>query len=145
MIARICKFDQFDCINFTLSNQFYQFHCIKKKSSIDFYSFIFVNSFSLIYFYQYYFIILFNTFYNSYQINMTNFHILQMMNLRKQVVWILRSKRLNPNWYVTYESKKNAPLQHRLAGCQIKPIDVNFHLQKSLEIFDKNSATKNLI
>ena len=23
------------------------------------------------------------------------------------------------------------------AGCQINPIDVNFHLQKSLEIFDK--------
>ena len=29
-----------------------------------------------------------------------------------------------------------------LAGCQIKPIDVNFHLQKSLENFDKNSADK---
>ena len=28
----------------------------------------------------------------------------------------------------------------RLAGCQINPIDVNFHLHKSLEIFDKNSA-----
>ena len=27
-----------------------------------------------------------------------------------------------------------------LAGCQINPIDVNFHLQKSLEIFDKNSV-----
>jgi hypothetical protein len=27
----------------------------------------------------------------------------------------------------------------RLAGCQINPIDVNFHLQKSLEILDKNS------
>ena len=27
-----------------------------------------------------------------------------------------------------------------LAGCQINLIDVNFHLQKSLEIFDKNSA-----
>ena len=27
-----------------------------------------------------------------------------------------------------------------LAGCQIYPIDVNFHLQNSLEIFDKNSA-----
>ena len=26
-----------------------------------------------------------------------------------------------------------------LAGCQINPIDVNFHLQKS---FDKNSADK---
>ena len=29
-----------------------------------------------------------------------------------------------------------------LAGCQINPIDVNFHLQKSLEILDKNSADK---
>ena len=29
-----------------------------------------------------------------------------------------------------------------LAGCQINPIDLNFHLQKSLEIFDKNSADK---
>ena len=29
-----------------------------------------------------------------------------------------------------------------LAVCQINPIDVNFHLQKSLEIFDKNSADK---
>ena len=29
-----------------------------------------------------------------------------------------------------------------LAGCQFDPIDVNFHLQKSLDIFDKNSADK---
>ena len=29
-----------------------------------------------------------------------------------------------------------------LAGCHINPIDVNFHLQKSLEISDKNSAVK---
>ena len=29
-----------------------------------------------------------------------------------------------------------------LAGCQINMIDVNFHLQTSLEIFDKNSADK---
>ena len=29
-----------------------------------------------------------------------------------------------------------------LAGCQINPIDINFHLQKSLEIFGKNSADK---
>ena len=29
-----------------------------------------------------------------------------------------------------------------LAGCQINSIDINFHLQKSLEIFDKNSAYK---
>jgi hypothetical protein len=29
-----------------------------------------------------------------------------------------------------------------LAGCQIIPTDLNFHLQKCLEIFDKNSADK---
>ena len=29
-----------------------------------------------------------------------------------------------------------------LADCQINQIDVNFHLQKSLEIFDKNSVDK---
>ena len=29
-----------------------------------------------------------------------------------------------------------------LPGRQIDPIDVNFHPQKSLEIFDKNSADK---
>ena len=29
-----------------------------------------------------------------------------------------------------------------LAGCQINRIDVNFHLQKSLEIFDTNLADK---
>ena len=29
-----------------------------------------------------------------------------------------------------------------MAGSQINPIDVNFHLQKSLEIFDKKSADK---
>ena len=29
-----------------------------------------------------------------------------------------------------------------LAGCQINPIDVNFHLQKSLKFFDTNSADK---
>ena len=28
------------------------------------------------------------------------------------------------------------------AECQNNPIDVNFHLQKSLEIFEKNSADK---
>ena len=28
------------------------------------------------------------------------------------------------------------------AGCQINPIDMNFHLQISLEIFDKNSVDK---
>ena len=30
----------------------------------------------------------------------------------------------------------------KLAECQIIPIDLNFHLQKCLEIFDKNSADK---
>ena len=29
-----------------------------------------------------------------------------------------------------------------LAGFQINPIDVNFYLQKTLEIFDTNSADK---
>ena len=29
-----------------------------------------------------------------------------------------------------------------LAGHQINPIDVNFYLKKSLEIFDRNSADK---
>ena len=29
-----------------------------------------------------------------------------------------------------------------LSGWQINLIDVNFHLQKNLEIFDKNSADK---
>ena len=29
-----------------------------------------------------------------------------------------------------------------LAGCQIIRIDLNFHLQKCLEIFDKNTADK---
>ena len=29
-----------------------------------------------------------------------------------------------------------------LVGCQINPIGVNFHLQNSLEIFDKNSVDK---
>ena len=29
-----------------------------------------------------------------------------------------------------------------LAGCQIIPIERNFHLQKCLEIFDENSADK---
>ena len=29
-----------------------------------------------------------------------------------------------------------------LAGCQNNPIDVNFHLQFFLEIFDTNSADK---
>jgi hypothetical protein len=31
------------------------------------------------------------------------------------------------------------------AGCQNDSIDVNFHLQKSLEIFEKKISWKNLI
>ena len=54
---------------------------------------------------------------------------------------------------MSYESKKNAHLYRHLEAffyktewaCQINPIDVNFHLQKSFEFFDKNSATKNLV
>ncbi len=38
-------------------------------------------------------------------------------------------------WHVLQDSMS-------LAGCHIMPIDVNFHLQKGLEIFDKNSADK---
>ena len=45
------------------------------------------------------------------------------------------------------ESMKNALLLYHLgtmslSGCQIQPIDVNFHLQKSSEIFDKNQLPK---
>ena len=29
-----------------------------------------------------------------------------------------------------------------LSGCEIDPIDANFHLQKSLEIIDKKSGDK---
>ena len=46
---------------------------------------------------------------------------------------------------MTYESKKNAHLGEffiRLNELDINLIDVNFHLQESLEIFDKNSADK---
>ena len=32
-----------------------------------------------------------------------------------------------------------------LVGCQINLINVNFHLKITLEIFDKDSAVKNLI
>ena len=28
------------------------------------------------------------------------------------------------------------------AGCQINPIDIDFHLQTSLEMFDENPADK---
>ena len=54
---------------------------------------------------------------------------------------------------ITFERKKNAHLERHLVenlhidiiswtGCQNNPIDVNFHLQKSLEIFEKKSADK---
>ena len=42
---------------------------------------------------------------------------------------------INPNWHELWKQET----------CQINPIDVNFHLQKSFEIFDKNSATKSLV
>ena len=52
----------------------------------------------------------------------------------------------------SYEKNKNAHLKrhleaffirlNELGGYQVNPIDVNFHLQKSLDIFDKNSADK---
>ena len=61
----------------------------------------------------------------------------------------------NPNWYELRQqeefpslaSSRNIFFQDSmcLAKYQINPIDVNFHLQKSLEIFDKYSAVKNLI
>ena len=58
----------------------------------------------------------------------------------------------NPNWYElrkqeefpSLASSRNIFFQDSmcLAKYQINPIDVNFHLQKSLEIFDTNSADK---
>ena len=57
-----------------------------------------------------------------------------------------------PNWYElrkqeefpSLASSRNIFFQDSmcLAKYQINPIDVNFHLQKSLEIFDTNSADK---
>ena len=52
--------------------------------------------------------------------------------------------------YMNFEGRKNAHLwqgqffQDSLssAGRQINPINMNFHLQTSFEIFDKNSADK---
>ena len=56
---------------------------------------------------------------------------------------------------MSYERKKNARLKSNLEVFFIRlnelgrvlnyPFDVNFHFQKSLEIFDKKSGTKNLI
>ena len=40
------------------------------------------------------------------------------------------------------KKKKLTVILMSLAACQINPIDVNFHLKKSLEIFDKNSVDK---
>ena len=42
---------------------------------------------------------------------------------------------INPNWHELWKQET----------CQINPIDVNFHLQKSFEIFDKILATKSLV
>ena len=41
---------------------------------------------------------------------------------------------------MSYESKKKDSMS--LAGCQIIPIDLNFHLQKCLEVLNKNSVDK---
>ena len=53
---------------------------------------------------------------------------------------------------MSYESKKKTHFYHQigeflkdsmsLAGCQINPLDVNFHLQKRLESFHKIQLTK---
>ena len=56
-------------------------------------------------------------------------------------------------FYMTFQRKKNAHLWGHLevisvrlkiswVGCQINPIDVSFHLQKSLKIFDKILSKK---
>ena len=41
-----------------------------------------------------------------------------------------------------FDLNRNCTHYINIFGCQINLIDVNFHLQKSLEIFDKNSADK---
>ena len=44
---------------------------------------------------------------------------------------------------MSYQSKKNAHLYRHLEAFFIRlAVDVNFHRQKSLEIFDKNSTYK---
>ena len=43
---------------------------------------------------------------------------------------------------MSYESKKNAYLWRHLGASFIRLNDVNFYLQKRLEIFDRNSADK---
>ena len=58
----------------------------------------------------------------------------------------------NPNLHEVWKQEKCSSLapprvtflsdSMSLLGCQINPIDVNFHLHKSLEIFGKNSADK---
>ena len=56
---------------------------------------------------------------------------------------------LNPNWHEFRKQEKGSSLAPPRSkfyktqwGCQIIPIDLNFHLQKCLEIFDKNLADK---
>ena len=43
------------------------------------------------------------------------------------------------------EPPRDILIRFNKLGRVLNPVDVNFHLQKSLEIFDKNSAAKNLI
>ena len=51
---------------------------------------------------------------------------------------------VNPNWHELWKQEKWAFLidSMSLAECQNNQIDVNSYLQKSLEVFDKNSADK---
>ena len=55
---------------------------------------------------------------------------------------------INPNWHELRKEENCSSLAQFLydsmsfAGCQINPIDVNFQLQKRLEIFDKTLADK---
>ena len=58
---------------------------------------------------------------------------------------------LNQHWHELWKQEKCPSLapprgfffdSMSLAGFQINPVDVNFHLQKSLEFFDKKSAVK---
>ena len=58
---------------------------------------------------------------------------------------------LNPHWQGLWKKEKCSSLAPprcillhlmSLAGCEINPINVNFHLRNVLEIFDKHSTDK---
>ena len=63
-------------------------------------------------------------------------------------VGLFFSSNLNPSRHGFGKQEKCSPLQQprgnlmSWAGCQNNPINLNFHLQKSLDIFEKNSADK---